>query len=149
MSIKDVHKNLKKLAGMSLFVGWNEGNKYKNGVPVASVAVTHEYGAPGANIPPRPFIRPATDAHWDDWNSSLEKGVRRVMNGKIKPKDMLIAVGHVIRADIQQAISEVRDPPLAESTKRARDRKGRSYQPLNDTGLMIASVHPVVLEGEE
>lgn len=148
MGIKDIRKRLKQLGEMTLLVGWDENNRYNDRTPVASVAVTHEYGAPAANIPPRPFMRPAIDANGDRWNEDIQAGVRRVLNGKIKPKPMLLAVGHTIKADIQKAISEVRNPPLAESTKKARDRKGRSHQPLHDTGTMIATCHPVVLEDE-
>ena len=149
MSLSDIRKNLKKLQGMELLVGWDENNHYDDKTPVAAVARVHEYGAPAANIPARSFIRPTFDAKKDELDNLLAKGVKRVADGKINPKEMLLAVGHVIKADIQQAISAVREPPLAESTIRHRDAKGRSHQPLHDTGLMIASCHPVVLEGEK
>ena len=143
---KDAEKRLRELEGLTLDVGWNEGNRYDDNTPVAAIAEIHEYGAPAAGIPPRPFIRPAIINHGGEWGKNISKGCKAVMNGRVSPKDMLLAVGSVISADIQTAIRDVKTPELAERTKRSRDRKKRAYDPLNDSGYMIATVNAQVNE---
>ena len=44
--------------GMVAQVGFPSGINYEDGTNVAYVATIQEFGAPEANIPPRPFMRP-------------------------------------------------------------------------------------------
>jgi len=112
----------------------------------ASLAYLHDNGAPGANIPARPFMRPGIEAakktiirqfqlaakkalHKDD--AAIERGLN--MAG--------IAAQNAIRA----AINEGPGPALSEGTLAARRRRGREgTKPLVDTGQLRNSINYVI-----
>lgn len=125
-------------------VGWFESAQYPEGPHVAEVAIIQELGAPGAGIPPRPFIHPTIAAEGAKWAENISKGAVAVMHGRTTAENVLEIVGQQAAADIRKTISEVREPELAESTKAQRDRDGFTHQPLNRTGLMIATCTSVV-----
>lgn len=141
-------KRLEGLEGRQAKVGWFESAEYPNGMKVATVAVIQEFGAPGANIPARPFIRPTIADQKEKWAENIEKGARAVMRGAVTADAMLEIVGQKAAGDIRKTISEVRSPELAESTKAQRQRDGFTDQPLNRTGYMIATCTNVVGNSE-
>lgn len=128
-------------------IGWFESAQYpedEGGLHVAQVAIIQELGAPEANIPPRPFIQPTISNEGKKWAKNLEKGAAAVMRGAITAENVLEIVGQQAAADIRKAISEVRYPPLAESTLARRRADGYTDQPLNRTGYMIATCTSII-----
>jgi len=69
--------------GDKQFVGVLRTAREKNGSAVADIAAIHEYGAPKANIPARPFLQPVEDA-----------------TGKDSPKRMLARVAILLGGDL-------------------------------------------------
>lgn len=122
--------------GLVAQIGFPQGQHYPDGTNVAFVASVHEFGAPGVNIPARPFMRPTVNAKKDSWVNTVKKGIPKVVMGKATAFDVLDLVGLQGAADVQEAISKVTSPPLSPITIA---RKG-SAKPLVDTGQMIASV---------
>lgn len=141
---EELAKRLAGFDGRQAKVGWFESAEYPNGKKVAEVAIIQEFGAPGANIPPRPFIRPTFNAQKEKWTEHIEKGVKAVMRGATTADAALDTVGHVAAEDIKMAIRDVTSPELAESTKEQRRRDGFTDEPLNRTGYMIATCTRVV-----
>lgn len=132
--------------GLVAQIGFPSGNNYEDGTPVAYVAAIQEFGAPGAGIPPRPFMQPTVRAKKDYWTKVLANEIPKVAMGKNTAFDALDLVGRVAAADIQETISKVYAPPLKPATIK---RKG-SAKPLIDTGYMLASVtNAVAPEGSE
>lgn len=140
----ELEKRMKGFEKKVAKVGWLETAKYPDGKPVAEVALIHELGAPGANIPARPFIAPTIEAQGEKWKENLSKGVQAVIRGATTAEDVLTIVGQQAAGDIRKTISEVREPELAPATIAQRMREGRTDQPLNRTGLMIATCTSVV-----
>lgn len=149
MSKWDVlNERIKQMATREVAVGWFESAMYDDNTPVAQVAATQEFGAPGANIPPRPFFHPCIAEHSEEWSEKIAKGMKAVFDGKIEIDQVLDAVGGLAAGQLQRQISEVREPPLAPSTLAQRAREGRTDQPLHRTGHMIDTVKYLVRDKE-
>jgi hypothetical protein len=156
----------------SLTVGFLANTTYKSGVPVATVAAIQEFGAPGQNIPPRPFFRTAIERHTDDWRNILRTELKRTRYNSAEALDTL---GKVMVSHIQQSIMDLTEPPLSPVTVMLRGMRrrsrykmwvsfkelmreavqrvekglsnyGASTKPLEDTRLMLRSVAYVVKE---
>lgn len=145
-------------------VGFPAGKNYEDGTPVAYVAAIQEFGAPEVKIPPRPFIQPTVKAKSQDWVDLMKAMVPKVGDGGMSAYDVLDAVGRVAVGDIQETISRIESPALSPITvllrkwrKAGKQVTGRTVgeaaraidegvdpgdddKPLNDTGLMFASV---------
>ncbi len=149
-------------------VGIPAGLAYEDGTSVAYVAAIQEMGAPDVKIPERPFFKPAIAQHSDEWSAIMRGMVPKVGAGEITADEVLDAVGITAVADIQQAIADVDSPTLSPITVMLRKwrKDGRTItgktvgeaaaavdkgedpggddKPLNDTGLLIASVRNAV-----
>ena len=122
-------------------VGFFESAKYEDGTPVAAVAAIHEFGA--KNIRERPFFRQAV--------TQMQDGVATIVRSGIDAEKMIVddqlahQVGTYAAAAVQESITALSHPGLAESTKRSRvarhgKKRGSNANPLVDTGFMRASV---------
>lgn len=120
--------------------GWLETARYEDGMPVAYVAAIQEFGhAP--HIPPRPFMRPTVEAQSPEWAKIYGNVIKTATNGSA----VLEIMGGKIAGDMREAISELTSPGLAESTIKARQRKGNgSTKPLVDTRVMFNTLTHVV-----
>ena len=139
-------------------VGVIENQHYDEDTPVAYIAAIHEYGSPSNKIPPRPFFRPTIAKKSKSWSGV---GASLLIKGADTEKTLKL-LGELAAGDIVETISGLDSPPLALSTKIARNRRahaptksGRkrrpksvSIKPLVDTGLLIRSISSTVLDGE-
>lgn len=71
--------NVTKLGDLAYFVGINKNVVAPNGKPMVNIAEIHEYGAPRAHIPARPYLRPSY-AIWayhaeEDWCRLVAKEI--------------------------------------------------------------------------
>jgi len=122
--------------GMVAQVGFPSGINYEDGTNVAYVATIQEFGAPEANIPPRPFMRPTVKEKKEYWTKIIKSRVPQVVIGKMSAFDVLDLVGMAAAADIQTKISSIYSPPNSPATLARKN----GTKPLVDTGLMLASV---------
>lgn len=114
-------------------VGFMAEASYPDGTPVALVAALNNYGVPSHGQPPRPFMENAVAGRSGAWVENLGKAI--VQTGYDSGRAVaLVAEG--AKADIQDSIRELNDPPLAESTVRAKGFP----KPLIHTGHMLNSV---------
>ena len=121
----------------SLRVGFLQGATYPNGTPVAMIAAIHNFGAPRAGIPPRPFFDHLIENKGPEWPEAI--GNLLVANNYDAEKTLQIT-GSAIEGQLKKSIIDTNEPPLAESTIR---RKGFD-KPLIDTSHMINSTGFVV-----
>lgn len=152
---------LKGLNGIEAKTGWFETAKYPNETPVATIAyimengaVTHVSRAAGVlqgsggggatYIPPRPFMGPTVAAKGDDWMTLLGQSATVALMGEAKPRDVMEKVALKAAGDVGKTITELKTPPLAPSTIRA---KGFDKL-LVETGLMLQSVTGIVEDGQ-
>jgi hypothetical protein len=114
-------------------VGFLEGSTYPDGTPVPMIAAIHNYGAPAAGIPPRPFFSNVVAAGRKKWGNTL---VSLLKQNDYDAAKVLRLMGEGIKGEIQNSINNGSYTPLKPATAR---RKGFD-KPLIDTGHMINSV---------
>lgn len=121
-----------ELDGAAVIAGvLKNAGKESGGTDLVDVAVYNEYGT--RRIPPRPFLRIATDENGDDWQKLAED---LVISGVSKNR-VLNIVGLQAVADIQKVFGSNKLKPNAPATVA---RKG-STAPLIDTGRLRQSIH--------
>ena len=114
-------------------VGFLSGSTYPDGTSLPLVAATNEYGVPSKGQPPRPFMRNAVAKHKAEWGPATARNLRAT---DFNVDKTLERMGQGIKGQVQQSINELREPPLAPSTIKA---KGFD-KPLIDTGYMLDRV---------
>lgn len=117
----------------SVGVGFLAEAKYPDGTPVAMIAAIHNWGAPRANIPPRPFFSNMIADKGPEWGPAL--GELLVDNGYDALRSLQLA-GEGIAGQLRQAIHDMNAPALAPATIQ---RKGFA-KPLIDSAHMFNSV---------
>lgn len=126
--------------GAVLRVGFLENATYPDGKPVAMIAAIQDFGAPAANIPPRPFFRNMIADKQREWPAAIAGLLR---TNDLDPARTLDQAGFAIGGQLRQSIIDTNTPPLAPSTIR---RKGFD-KPLIETSHMINSVDHEVEDG--
>lgn len=143
-------ENIKAAKSKVARIGVIGNQQYDDGTPVAFVASVHEYGAPSKNIPPRPFFRPTIANKKSEWRAAATQ----LLASGATIEDALEILGSKAAADVSETLSQITEPPLQETTIKARNRKYKSKsskvstKPLYDTGLMAASISHDVVDRE-
>ncbi len=128
-------ENLKALGGEEISVGvLRTAGKEKDGTDLVDVAVYNEYGT--KRIPPRPFLRQATDKHGGKWQDFIEQCVDKIIARQIKDRQALDLIGLKAQKDVQNTIDNGTFKPNKPSTIA---RKGSS-KPLIDTGTLRRAI---------
>lgn len=132
----------------------------------ATLAYIHDNGSPAANIPARPFMRPGIMLAKEKIANTLgAAAVRTLEGGNGQMSSALHKIGLIAQASVREVINEGVAPPLADSTLKARARRGRKgaikelknraeglaagmgdAKPLVDTGQMRNAISYVVRE---
>ena len=144
----DIEKQLNLLAKWKLVVQFNEDNTEANGVKVELIAMWLEYGSEGFNVhyPARPFWRSAIDANIQRIMNRFIFNANQVAQGKMQAKQCFEDIGKQVVQYIKKSIEQGSWAELAESTIKARERKGKDSKPLIDTRTMINSLEYIVKE---
>jgi len=120
-------------------VGFLEGATYEDGTPVAMVAAIHEFGAPRANVPRRPFFSQMIERRSPGWPEAIAGNLRKF---RFDGRKAMHAVGEGVAGQLRQEINEFVGVPLKEATIR---RKGFDKQ-LIDKSTMVDSVDLEIAE---
>lgn len=139
-TIKGGDKLAKKLAEIAtqlkkpgtLRVGFLDGATYPDGTPVAEIAAIHNFGAPRAGIPRRPFFTNMVKKESPEWPKTMGVILKQTNYDTQRTLELM---GEGIKGQLQQSIHDTNTPPLAESTVA---RKGFA-KPLIDKSIMINS----------
>jgi hypothetical protein len=144
LGMKRILRDLDAAAGWQVTVGVHGENAGDRGdfteIDNVALAAIHEFGAPGAKIPERSFLRTAFDKNVKKYVLVLLDGARRIVSGKGTAKQAVGLAGEVAVADVVNLINAGIDPPNAPATIA---EKGSST-PLVDTGQLKQSIKPVV-----
>lgn len=120
----------------------NESTQLTN----AALGYIHNYGAPEANIPARPFMEPGIK----DAQSRIETALASASKAALSfdadgTTQALDKAGLIAQSSIRNKINEGPFEPLAPSTIKARQRRGVSRtKPLIDTGQLRNSITYVI-----
>ena len=130
-------RELKKLEGLEVQVGFQSDQKYEDGTSIAEVAAHNEFGS--SDTPERPFMRQSFENHEAELKAGCE-AANRVVNSGGSAEQALQQRGTLAKGLVQDEIVNGGFAPNAESTIQ---KKG-SEQPLIDTGTMRQSVNFVI-----
>ena len=144
----DIEKQLNLLAQWKLVVQFNEDNVEANRQKVELIAMWLEYGSEGFNVhyPARPFWRTAIDANMQRIMNRFIFNANQVAQGKMQAKQCFEDIGKQIVQYIKKSIEQGSWADLAESTIKAKERKGSTTKPLIDTRTMVNSLEYIVKE---
>jgi hypothetical protein len=123
--------------GGTLRVGFLEGETYPDGTPIAMVAATNNFGAPGAGIPPRPFFNKFINDNKDEWGAQLS---RLLQGSNFDVAQSLNIMGQGMVGQLQTAIMEMNDPPLSEVTLLLRSRFPKGDYEASDVWQAFADI---------
>lgn len=92
-------------------------------------------------IPPRAWLQPGFESGVPEYIEIMAEGIKESTEsgGKKSLKVTLKEIGVFAVGKVQQFMFALKTPPLAPST--VRKRKGKSNNPLIDTGAMVGSVN--------
>lgn len=124
----------RKMAAGNVKVGFladSPLSTYPDGTPVAAVAFWNEFGT--STSPPRPYFRTMISKEAPSWPGKMVQAYKATNGDGAK---VLALMGEDISAALQESITELTSPKLAESTIA---RKGFD-KPLVDTGQMLRAV---------
>lgn len=144
----DIEKQLNLLAQWKLVVQFNENNVESNGQKVELIAMWLEYGSEGFNVhyPARPFWRTAIDANMQRIMNRFIFNANQVAQGKMQARQCFEDIGKQIVQYIKKSIEQGSWADLAESTIKAKEKKGSATKPLIDTRTMVNSLEYIVKE---
>lgn len=132
---------LRDLAGKRATAGIQDANEaHEGGITMGELGMIHEYGAPGANIPQRSFIRSTADEQRAKYEKKLERAAAKLVKKPIgfSATGELLKIAESMRRDIIKKIDSNIPPPISEST--LRSKKNKSDPALVDKGLLRGSI---------
>ena len=135
-------KGFNEMGTPELVVGVR-GNSWTDdeGTPMAAIAAYSEYGTRNedgsVHTPERSYLRSTMAENLDKYMALLGKYVGDEAHTPDGMRKALARLGLVVVSDVQKKIVSIKDPPNAESTKRAK--KGAD-NPLIDTGRLRQSI---------
>lgn len=129
----------------TLRVGFLEGaTESVSGVSIPMIAAIHEFGAPRAGIPPRPFFRPMIKEKSPAWPKALAKILPTVDYDTDQALGMM---GAGIQKQLQDSIRTLQLPALSPVTLMLRKmRIGKTNAPV--TFAMVKEARRRVAAGE-
>jgi hypothetical protein len=124
-----LNRTLKTLDSQIGKIGWFNQH-YPDGTSVAQVAATNELGEPSKHIPARSMLRATANRKKAEWRQNMTQIARAVFQGKVAPKQIMELQVLKGAADVQETISALVSPPLAQITIDNRIKKTAEYQNL-------------------
>lgn len=112
------------------------GSRTGGGLSNVDLAVIHEFGAPNANIPERPFIRTGISENLPAIRALIKQLTPLVIQGKMSMEMALGFIGERSKRAIQAKFGDGSHVPLQPATIKAKG----SDVPLIDTGQLRQSI---------
>lgn len=145
--VAGVLKNIKQIENARVLVGIPKEENSRSDEPIgnAGIGYVQEFGSPARNIPARPFLIPGVKAVQDQVADALADGAKNILDGGSIASSQTKA-GIVAQNSVKATITKGEGfEPLAESTIKARQRKGfKGTKPLIRTGQLRNSIVYIV-----
>ena len=151
--IGNIVKNMRALTNKRVLVGVPASTTERDDSPLtnAELGMIHEFGAPEANIPARPFLGPGVEGAEEKLTQQMEKAAVAAVQGSTGDIDAALdAIGLTAQSAVRAKITEGPFQPLAPDTIANRLRRGRTGdRPLIDTGKLRQSLTYVIRGRDE
>lgn len=149
-AVNDTIKAILKLAKKDVLVGVPEsaGEHEDAEISNAALAYIHNYGAPAANIPARPFMEPGIETAKPKIVGQMKKAGQAATDRNVEAVEKsLHACGLIAQNSVRAAITDGDFAPLKPATVKARERAGHSGdKPLIVTGQLRNAITYVVTD---
>src|SRR6185312_6997674 len=137
-----ITKALRDLTGKEVLVGFPESGAARTGGGITNAALgyIHEFGAPAANIPPRPFLVPGVRKVANQYTPHLRKAAEAALNGDAQTVQReLVAAGIIAETGAKAEITTGNFVPLKPGTiaARARGRGTLSRRPSEEQYMQL------------
>lgn len=134
--VSGVIGSINELLGKQVLVGIPETNADRTGdndepITNAALGYIHEFGAPGANIPARPFLVPGVRKAEKEVLPHLRAAYQAALDGRnTKPDKELVAAGLIAEGFVKREITTGNFAPLKPGTVagRARSRGSKTQR---------------------
>lgn len=161
----DFELALASLKGKVLKVGWvaekfypprkrittDNGKKKVTLTPsnftTASVGYIAEFGSIKKNIPARPIMTPTNAEQKEAWAKIVEFEIRKIFKGEQTLDGALEVLGLQVEGAYRKKIKSIMEPPLAESTVKARVRLRNQGRENKITEITSTFRKPLVFDG--
>lgn len=142
-------RELRKIGMDEVLVGIPAETATRQGEPVtnADLGYIHEFGAPAANIPARPFLVPGVKRALGAIIKQLKAGGTAAASGVPGAVDRALhSAGLTATTSVKEKVQDGPFAPLSDRTIKARQRRGRTgeMKPLIDFGHMRNAVTYVI-----
>lgn len=131
----------------------SSSGEHSGGINNATLAYIHNYGSPAANIPQRQFMEPTLRQMRPVIEKWLRYMGRLAIHGQVERIPTVeMQLGQLIVDAIKRKITDGPFAPLAQSTVRARERRGQdvsNLHPLIDSGQLRRSINFVIRTTEQ
>jgi hypothetical protein len=156
---------LESLKGKILKVGWvtekfyppKKRVTYENNKKVvtlkpsnfttAAVGYIAEFGSLKRNIPPRPIMTPTNKEQKGNWKKIIENEVKKIFKEEQTVEGALETFGLRVAGDYRAKITSIQEPPLKESTVKARMRERNLGRKNKITQATATFRKPLVFDG--
>lgn len=141
-----IRRALQALTGQDVLVGVpsDRAGRKTAADPVnnAEIGYWQEFGAPAANIPPRPHLVPGIEKARDKIDAQFRAAAEAALAGRLAEVERRMhAAGLLAQNSVRGMISDRLEPALSPRTLAARKARGRTGDmPLIDTGQYRASI---------
>lgn len=149
--LDEILKSVHELARQSVMVGVPAATAQRDDGPItnADLGYIHEFGAPAANIPARPFLAPGIASALPDVEKALHLAAGAAMDDKPERIDpALHQAGLIAATGAKTRLNDGPHVPLAETTIHQRQNRRiaprMGTQPLIDTGALRNSITYVI-----
>jgi hypothetical protein len=135
--VPEVLKALRELTASEVLVGIPSSTTERDSegggdITNAALGYIHEFGAPEANIPARPFLIPGVEKSLDRATQQLELAAKAALKGDTSKVEMRLEMAGIIAATgAKREISYGDFAPLKPSTVRNR-RRGRQTKSMRE-----------------
>lgn len=123
-----IKKEMDAAAALKVIIGYYLAERHgdKSDATIPEIAAIHEYGAPKANIPARPFMSTTFDENIKANKKLIIDMFQKVTKGTMTAAAALAAIGEINAGKIRKKITDIKSPAL----------KSRDGDPLVDTGAL-------------
>lgn len=120
--------------------------EYGEPITNAALGYINENGQPDLNIPARPFLKPGVKKVQDKIAEEFKFSIKECFNNPLAIEKHNNRAGIIASSSVKATLTQGEGfQPLADSTVRARERRGKkSIKPLIDTGQMRNSITYVI-----
>ena len=141
-----IRKTVKSLATHDIHIGIfgdKGGNEDQGGITLVEIGAIHEFGAPGAGIPERSFLRRTFELKNDVLQKFMGQLIGKALEGKLTAEQVFEALGMWGATEVKKTINDqLVTPKLSESAagQRTIARKGSSVT-LVDNGVLVNAIN--------